>query len=139
MVEITVIKQNNEITVLGLDLVVQTTEQTLTGEVSQTTVSGESVVTQNVSITSEVAVLLNTTIHNSAIESIKDNQIVSITSTDNLISTVYTVTTKDSTNQIQNVTIAVTADQKVSILQVTEVQQQQTVQAVVAVASTTIK
>lgn len=105
-------------------MVIQTTtEQTQTSEVSQTTISGESVVTQNISIKSEVATLLNTTIHSSAIESIKDNTIVCITATETLLSTVYTVTTKDSTNQIQNVTIAVTADQQISILHVTEVQQ----------------
>ena len=99
LAEVIAIKKNNEITVLGLDLVTSTQTQQSISQTSITT--AESSAVQVISIKSQVATLLTNTIETSTFESLKKTEIVSITAADSYISTVYTVTTKDSKNKIQ--------------------------------------
>ena len=99
LAEVIAIKQNNEIKVLGLDLVTSTQTQQSISQTSITT--AESSAVQVISIKSQVATLLTNTIETSTFESLKKTEIVSITAADSYISTVYTVTTKDSKNKIQ--------------------------------------
>jgi len=99
LAEVIAIKKNNEIKVLGLDLVTSTQTQQSISQTSITTAESSSV--QVISIKSQVATLLTNTIETSTFESLKKTEIVSITAADSYISTVYTVTTKDSKNKIQ--------------------------------------
>ena len=99
LAEVIAIKKNNEITVFGLDLVTSTQTQQSISQTSITT--AESSAVQVISIKSQVATLLTNTIETSTFESLKKTEIVSITAADSYISTVYTVTTKDSKNKIQ--------------------------------------
>ena len=99
LAEVIAIKKNNEITVLGLDLVTSTQTQQSISQTSITTAETSAV--QVISIKSQVATLLTNTIETSTFESLKKTEIVSITAADSYISTVYTVTTKDSKNKIQ--------------------------------------
>ena len=99
LAEVIAIKKDNEITVLGLDLVTSTQTQQSISQTSITT--AESSAVQVISIKSQVATLLTNTIETSTFESLKKAEIVSITAADSYISTVYTVTTKDSKNKIQ--------------------------------------
>ena len=99
LAEVIAIKQNNEIKVLGLDLVTSTQTQQSISQTSITTAETSAV--QVISIKSQVATLLTNTIETSTFESLKKTEIVSITAADSYISTVYTVTTKDSKNKIQ--------------------------------------
>ena len=99
LAEVIAIKKNNEIKVLGLDLVTSTQTQQSISQTSITT--AESSAVQVISIKSQVATLLTNTIETSTFESLKKTEIVSITAADSYISTVYTVTTKDSKNKIQ--------------------------------------
>ena len=99
LAEVIAIKKNNEIKVLGLDLVTSTQTQQSISQTSITT--AESSAVQVISIKSQVATLVTNTIKTSTIESLKKTEIVSITAADSYISTVYTVTTKDSKNKIQ--------------------------------------
>ena len=99
LAEVIAIKKDNEIKVLGLDLVTSTQTQQSISQTSITTAESSSV--QVISIKSQFATLLTNTIETSTFESLKKTEIVSITAADSYISTVYTVTTKDSKNKIQ--------------------------------------
>ena len=71
-----------------------------------------------VPVQSEVGSQLVDTIKTSGIESIKSAEVTAISSTENFINTIYTVTTKNNQNQIQTVVISVSPKQQPKIVQV---------------------
>lgn len=57
-------------------------------------------------------------INTSDVVSLKDVEIISIKSTETLVTTLYTVETKTKTNEVQIVTISVAPEEKPQIIQI---------------------
>lgn len=125
LAEVVAIKQNNEIKVLGIDLIPSTTTTSTTTTVKDSSASlgGSS---QAVAVNSEVGSQLVETIKQSGIDALKNAEVTSITSAESYLNTIYTVTTKNSLNHVQQVTISIPPNQPPQIVTVNTVNQQNT-------------
>ena len=123
--EVTVIKKDDKIEILGLEEIVQVVRPLPVVEVEEEEKEEETTET-TVTITSETGSMISEVINTSEIKEIQTTNIVSIKEKETILNTVYTVETKDESNNVQVVTISVEPDQKPVIVQVEEVKSETT-------------
>ena len=113
--EITAVRENNVIKVLGVDAITPKPQEVTVTPQQPHPDSGKPV-----NKTGPTATLITSTFINSNVEVLKKAQIVSITSQENYLNTLYTVQTQGPNNDTKIVTVSVSPDQQPQIVQIQE-------------------